>query len=58
MPIIDYITDAMDPVEGDIAYFFTVFVPAPGELTNKSQCEQQAEAVIQTLRILDSIQQE
>lgn len=56
-PIIEYSTDATDPTAGLISYFFTVFLPSSDDPQSQKHCRQQAETVIDTFRIVDSIRQ-
>lgn len=56
LSFITYITFANDPVGGNISYYLTVYLPVVDDPAVKSHCQQQAEAVISTFRILDSVQ--
>jgi len=55
VPIIIYLTDATDPVMGPIGYFFTVILPSSEQEAIKSPCQQAAEQVIATFRIVDAL---
>lgn len=55
VPIIMYITHATDPVAGEISYFLTILLPTQDDPLAKQQCQQQAEEVIATFRIVDSV---
>ncbi len=55
---VSYITQAQDPIGGAIAYFFLIFVPAQAEPDSRSECQQAAEAVLTTFRIVNSVREE
>ncbi len=55
VPIIMYITNATDPVAGEIGYFLAILLPTQEDSQAKQQCRQQAEEVIATFRIVDSV---
>ena len=48
-----YSTDVVVPHAGGITYQFTVQLPLPYDETHKSQCQQEAEIVINTFRIIE-----
>ena len=48
-----YMTDAIDPHAGEIAYAFIVHLPSPYDDKVKSRCQQEAEVVINTFRIIE-----
>lgn len=51
--LVFYSTDVVDPRAGEIIYQFTVQLPLPYNETHKSQCQQEAEVVINTFRIIE-----
>ncbi|MCX6048353.1 MAG: hypothetical protein NT075_24895 [Chloroflexi bacterium] len=55
VPVVVYMTAADDPLAGPIAYFLAVYLPPSEQPDRKSPCQQAAEQVIATFRIVDAI---